>query len=268
VDLNTVNAVVRPRTRAALPAWAAGDAFVAGGTWMFSEPQVGVTRLVDLMALRWPSLSLGDAGLDIAATCKLAELESFEAPEEWRAAPVIGQCCRSLLGSFKIRRVATVGGNLCLALPAAPMAALAVAMHGTCIIWDEAGGQREIPADGLINGAGQTVLRHGEILRSVTLPLKILRRRAAFRQMSLTAHGRSAALLIGTRVLGGVELTMTGAVPLPVRVTLAEGMHGEALAQAIDAAVPCWFDDVHGRPKWRRRITHLMAAEITRDLLA
>ncbi len=134
---------------------------------MFSEPQPGVTRLVDLTALGWPPLEHTEAGLCVAATCTLAQLEAFDAPEGWIAAPVIGQCCRALLGSFKIRRVATVGGNLCLALPAAPMAALTVALHGTCSIWDEAGGAYELPAEALIAGAGRTILQPGQILRSV-----------------------------------------------------------------------------------------------------
>ncbi|MDU6374638.1 MAG: FAD-binding molybdopterin dehydrogenase, partial [Bradyrhizobium sp.] len=38
MDLNTVTEIVRPRTRAELPSWKAGDAWLAGGTWLFSEP--------------------------------------------------------------------------------------------------------------------------------------------------------------------------------------------------------------------------------------
>jgi CO/xanthine dehydrogenase FAD-binding subunit len=238
---------------------------------MFSEPQVGVTRLVDLTALGWPPLEHTEAGLCVAATCTLAQLEAFEAPEAWKAAPVIGPCCRALLGSFKIRRVATVGGNLCLALPAAPMAALAVALHAVCTIWDERGGARNLPAEALIAGAGQTSLGRGEILRSVTLPAAWLARRAAFRQTSLTPLGRSAALLIGTRIGGaredsGVELTITAAVARPVRLCVPASLRGAALMEAIDAAVPAWYDDIHGRPDWRRRITWLMAADILHDL--
>ncbi len=251
-----------------MPAWREGDAFVGGGTWMFSEPQVGVRRLVDLTALGWPALALGDEGLAIAATCTLGQLEDFEAPEAWLAAPVIGQCCRSLLGSFKIRRVATVGGNLCLALPAAPMAALAVAMHGVCTIWDGGGGERSVPATAFITGAGRTVLGPGEYLRAVTLQAGLLRRRAAFRQMSLTPLGRSAALLIGTLGDAGLEITITGSVTRPVRIVLPEAPGEAEIFGAIEAAVAQWFDDIHGRPDWRRRITLLMAAGICRDLMA
>jgi CO/xanthine dehydrogenase FAD-binding subunit len=268
VDLNTVIEVLRPPTREALPCWTEGDAFLAGGTWIFSEPQAGLRRLVDLTELGWTPLTLRQTGLEVAATCSLAALEAFEPPGDWRAAPLIGQCCRALLGSFKIRRVATVGGNLCLALPAAPMAALAVALHGVCSIWDAAGGERELPTQDLITGASKTSMAQGDILRSVLLSADVLRRRAAFRQMSLTTLGRSAALLIGTRAEGAIEFTLTAAVARPVRLLVPEAAGTAELRDAIDGSVPNWYDDLHGRPAWRRRIVHLMAIEIFRELQA
>ena len=48
MDLNTITEVVRPHSRTELPAWTVGDAWLAGGTWLFSEPQVHLTRLIDL----------------------------------------------------------------------------------------------------------------------------------------------------------------------------------------------------------------------------
>jgi CO/xanthine dehydrogenase FAD-binding subunit len=141
-------------------------------------------------------------------------------------------------------------------------------MHGTCTIWDVAGGKRRMPALDFITGAGRTVLQPGEYLRAVTLKAAPLRRRAAFRQMSLTPLGRSAALLIGTRAEGALELTITGSVARPVQIVLPESLGDPAVFDAVDAAVPQWFDDIHGRPGWRRRITRLMAAEIFHDLMA
>lgn len=266
MDLNFITQVSRPESRAGIPGFAPGDAYLAGGTWLFSEPQPELTRLVDLTALRWPPLQRTEAGLELAATCTLATLEAFEPPADWLAAEIMRQCCRALLGSFKIRRVATVGGNLCLALPAAPMAALAVALDGVCTIWVPGGAQRVVPASSLIVGASRTILQPGEILRSVLLPAAALRRRAAFRQMSLTPLGRSAALLIGTRTGTRLDLTITAAVSHPIRLCFAAPPSRDALAAAIDSAVPAWLDDVHGRPAWRRRITHGLAAEICAEL--
>ncbi len=254
--------VIQPRSREALPGFLPGDAFLAGGTWLFSEPQVGLRRLVDLTALGWRALQCRQDGLVIAATCTLAELEAFQAPEAWKAAELFGPCCRMLLGSFKIRHMATVGGNLCLALPAAPMAALAVALHGICVVWDADGGERRVPADHFFCGAGRTVLDAGEILRCVELPAEVLQRRGAVRQASLTSLGRSAALLIGTCVGDGFELTIAAATAVPRRIWFGRLPGRGELAARIDAAVPEWFDDVHGRPAWRRRMTHLLAAEL------
>src|ERR1700676_1849169 len=69
MDLNTVTEVAHPRSRAELPVWTAGDAWLAGGTWLFSEPQAHLSRLIDLTDLKWPALTVTATGLQIAATC-------------------------------------------------------------------------------------------------------------------------------------------------------------------------------------------------------
>src|SRR5437763_16051343 len=100
MDLNTVSEVARPATREETLTWRDVDAWLAGGTWLFSEPQPGVRRLIDLEGLRWEPLTVNAQGLAIAATCTIRQLNAFAAPGEWRAAPLIRQCCRSLLASF------------------------------------------------------------------------------------------------------------------------------------------------------------------------
>jgi CO/xanthine dehydrogenase FAD-binding subunit len=262
MDLNTIETVLHPSDRHSLPPPQAGDAFLAGGTWLFSEPQTDLLRLIDLGSFGWTAVTQNTDSLEIAATCTLAELEDMALRMAWPAASLIAQCCRALLGSFKIRAVATVGGNLCLALPAGPMAALLSALDGMCLIC----GQRTLSVMDFVVGASKTSLREGEILRSVSVPVRSLERRAAFRQMSLTQLGRSAALLIGTRSHYEVTMTITGAVPRPVQLVFTEFPDAACLTSRIDEAVPVWYDDVHGAPAWRRRITHIMAAEIMTEL--
>ena len=114
MDLNTITEVARPRARGELPVWTAGDAWLAGGTWLFSEPQVHLNRLIDLTDLKWPALTIGQHTLSIAATCTIAELDALPCPPDWLASPLINQCCRAFLASFKIWKTATVGGNLCM----------------------------------------------------------------------------------------------------------------------------------------------------------
>ena len=141
MDLNTVSEVARPSTRDEIPDWRDSDAWLAGGTWLFSEPQPGVRRLIDLEGLRWEPLQVNEPGLAIAATCTISQLDALAAPREWTAAPLIRQCCQSLLASFKIWNTATVGGNICMSLPAGAMISLTAALEGVCTIWQRDGGR-------------------------------------------------------------------------------------------------------------------------------
>src|SRR3954465_11352218 len=209
MDLNTIRTVAHPATREQLPVWTAGDAWLAGGTWLFSEPQVHLSRLIDLTDLKWPALTIGETELSISATCTVAQLDALSCPPEWIASPLINQCCRAFLASFKIWKTATIGGNLCMSLPAGPMIALTSALDGICTIWKADGGEARVAVAGFVTGNQRNVLAAGDLLRSIAVPLAALRRRAGFRPISLTPVGRSAALLIGTLKDDGLALTVT-----------------------------------------------------------
>lgn len=268
MDLPNIQTVARPRARDDLPPVAEGSAWLAGGTWLFSEPQPGLRALVDLAGLGWPALEPSAAGLRIGATCTIAELGAFAAPAEWLAAPLFAGCCRALLGSFKIWAVATVGGNVCLSLPAAPMVALTVALDGVAQVWRPDGSERQVPMAAFTTGPQRTVLEPGELLRCIDLPTAALRRRGAMRQASLTTHGRSAALLVATVGADGFALTITASTVRPLHAAWQVPPSREALDAYIEAIpVDTWFDDVHGAPAWRRHMTRRLAAELHEELL-
>ena len=111
MDLHTIERVRRPARADEISSWQSGYAWLAGGTWLFSEPQVDVHTLIDLESLKWPSLVPSEDGLEIAATCKVVELDRFgeKVPGDWAAAPLFRLCCRSFLASFKIWNEATWG---------------------------------------------------------------------------------------------------------------------------------------------------------------
>jgi CO/xanthine dehydrogenase FAD-binding subunit len=269
VDLNTITEIVAPSKLDEMPAMAAGDAFLAGGTWLFSEPQPGLARLVDLTRLGWTPLTVTPAGLEISATCTIATLAAFEPPPDWVAGPLIVQCCRALLGSFKIWNMATVGGNICMGLPAGPMTSLCTALEGECVILAPGGEERRTQVKDFVLGPQQNALRTGEFLRRIEIPLAALKRRTAFRQISLSPLGRSGALLIGT--LGqAFALTVTAATRRPVRIAFEAFPDANELRERIAAEIPdsLYYDDVHGRPAWRKHMTYLFAEEIRRELAA
>jgi CO/xanthine dehydrogenase FAD-binding subunit len=270
VDLHSVNAVVLPRTRAELPVWSPGMAILGGGTWLFSEKQPHVHTLVDLTTLGWEPLTMNDDGLHIAGTCSIAALSRFAAPADWRAGDLILRCCEALLGSFKVWNAATVGGNICLALPAGPMTALAAALGGIATVWRPDGSERRLKIVDFVLGERRTALAEGEILRSLLLPRRALRQRFAFRQISLTPLGLSAALVIGTRdQQGGFALTLTAATVRPIHLAFATVPSPAALAARIDRAISrpgLWHDDIHGDRAWRRHLGLLFAEGIRQEL--
>jgi len=265
VDLPGITEVADPRSAA----WRAGDAWLGGGTWLFSEPQPELSRLLDLRAFGWPALQASGGGLEVAATCTLAELGRLEAPQ-WPAAPLLRQCCTALLGSFKVWNEATVGGNLCLALPAGPMISLTAALDGICTIWNREAPARHVRVTDFVTGAGCSVLRPGELLRSVFLPQSSLACTTAFRQLSLAPHGRSAAVVIGRRSPDGelAVITLTAATVAPVQLRFAGLPSRRELLAAITAAEPCYCDDVYGQAAWREAIARELAVEVLAELAA
>lgn len=271
MDLNTITAVAHPQTRAQLPAWTAGDAWLAGGTWLFSEPQVHLRRLIDLTDLKWPALTITERHLSIAATCTIAELDGLACPSDWLAAPLIGQCCRAFLASFKIWKTATVGGNLCMSLPAGPMISLTSALDGVCTIWKAGGGEQTIPVVDFVTGNQRNCLSPGDLIRQIDVPIAALKRRAAFRQISLAPVGRSAALLIGSLDADGtLALTVTASTVRPIQLTFPKAPEASALRDAITQHIgdDQYHTDIHGKPLWRKHMTLRLAEEIRGELSA
>jgi CO/xanthine dehydrogenase FAD-binding subunit len=274
MDLNTITEVRRPADADAITDWEKGYAWLAGGTWLFSEPQIDTHTLIDLESLKWSSLQPSKDGLEIAATCKVVELDQFveKAPADWTAAPLLRECCRSFLASFKIWNEATVGGNICMSLPAGPMISLTAALEGVCTLWPRGGKPREVAVVHFVTGNHTNVLAPGELLRSIRLPASALRKTYAFRRFTLTHLGRSEVLIIGTkcREKGNFLLTITAATVRPLQLSFNGIPSADELKRAIDDSVPfsLYLYDVHGSPAHRKHLTYYFAEQIRRELSA
>ena len=56
MNLNTITEVKRPSSADQITQWRDNYAWLAGGTWLFSEPQFATDTLIDLDHLKWPAL--------------------------------------------------------------------------------------------------------------------------------------------------------------------------------------------------------------------
>ncbi len=271
MDLPAIRTILTPRRRDDLPPAAAEIAFLGGGTWLFSEPQPGLHTLVDLLSFRWPSIEERLGSLRLSATCTIAELAAYAGRQAWPATHLFPQCARALAASFKVCNVATLGGNVCLALPSASLVALVIALDGVAEIWRADGTSYHLAMERFVLDSQRTALQPGDLLRAIELPLPALQRRAAFRQTALWPQGRSAALLIATQGDSdtAISLTITASTRRPIVLRWPQLPTAPALDQQL-AELPAslWLDDMAGRPAWRRHITRLLAQDLIQELAA
>ncbi|MFD0365195.1 FAD binding domain-containing protein [Nocardia sp. GCM10030253] len=277
MDLDTIREVVVARERADLGVLGGSCGVLAGGTFLFSEPQERLERLVDITTLGWPALSETHDGLEIAATCTLAEFAGAGPGRElgtpvlraqWPGTALFAQGCRALLASHKIWRTATVGGNVCLSLPAGGVLAAVIALDGVALVWSPDGTDRRIPLREFAIGPGINLLLPGEVLRSITIPTRSLLARTAFRKIALSPLGRSGAVVMGRRERDDrCALTITAATSRPIVLDFAEPPSAAEVRAGIESIDPStWFDDPHGAPDWRCHVTELLAQQVSAEL--
>lgn len=271
MDLNTITEVIRRPSDRPGTDWCDGDAWLAGGTWLFSVEQPSLRRLIDLTALRWEPLVPSDAGLEIGATCTIRDLHSFVSPGDWTAGSLFAKSCEAFLSSFKVWNSATVGGNICMSLPAGPMITLTVALEAKYELWAPDGSARTVDALDFVTGNNRNILAPGEMLRRIDIPARALQKRIAHRRFTLTRLGRSTVFLIGTHTPGTSDLllTVTAGTTRPVRLAFDTMPDARTLQQSIEG-IPAdvWFADPNGTPDHRRHLTKHFADEIRWELTA
>jgi CO/xanthine dehydrogenase FAD-binding subunit len=267
VDINTVTDVVKRPSEQPGSDWRDGDAWLAGGTWLFSDQQPAVRRLIDLVPLGWDALTATEAGLEIGAMCTVRRLYEFTAPSEWRAAPLFRTSCEAFLASFKVWNAATVGGNIVMSLPAGPMITLTVALEATYTLQSTDGSERIVDATDFVTGDHENVLAKGELLKKIGIPASALHKRFTHRRFTLTQLGRSTIFMVATQAAGDLLMTITAGTTHPVQFAFDSVPDADALAHCIDS-IPwaTWFDDANGKPDHRRHLAKHFAEQIRREL--
>jgi CO/xanthine dehydrogenase FAD-binding subunit len=277
LDIDTVR-VARSRADCVLRP---GEAFLGGGTFLYSEPiPAGVTGLVDLTGMGWEPWSVDGAGLRVAGTCTLEQLVSgpgalgADTGGPYRALGVVGECVSALTLSAKVARTATVGGNLALGLPAGSMVGLFAVLDAVAVIWmpgvstgsTSGGGSREVAVADLVTGAGVVALAPGEVLREVRVPSAVLAQRTVFRRASLTSTGRTAAMVTGRAGDRGPTITVTASVAAPLSLHARDHSAVDRWLDRLDST-GAWYEDTHGSREWRAAMTRRLAHEALDELV-
>ncbi len=286
MDMTTIEAVVRTADPAD---WRAGDAWLAGGTVLFSYGsfafgQEPPRRLLDLGSTGWPAITVSESGIELAATCTVAELYALPDGDTgrahaaaWPALELIRPCCDSFVASFKVWNMSTVGGNLCTSLPAGPMISLCAALDGVATVLGPGGASRTVPVAEFVTGDGRNALAPGELLRSIHLPASALVLAGgvppAVAEQPGTFRGAADRTARRRRRTGPHRHRRhqaPRAAALRQRRRSAGTGAAAELSAALDAAIPdgLYHDDIHGLPAWRKDMTYRLAEEIRAELAA
>lgn len=274
MDLNTIKTLQRPKGTQDLPSsWPERTMWLAGGTWIYSEPQEDLDCLVDLGALGWDEAEADDEnGLTIGAMCPIVKLHDLALPDSWTSAPLIPLCCRALLASFKIWNEATVGGNICRALPAGAMVTLACALDGEVELWPRNGEPRRIKVADLVVDDGIADLAPGELMRSLHIPASALKRRFEVRRAAYAEHGRSMIFLVATQDhdSGEIQFTVTASTVRPYIFRFDHMPNQEEVVGAIRTRIQPsdYLADCYRIPEYREHMTLYFARQLCEALSA
>jgi len=250
---------------------------VAGGTDLLvqlrnrkippPEYLVDISSIEELRGIKevWDAVSIG-------ALTTIGEIEDSEAVR--RHARVLTESARHF-ASWQIRNMATIGGNLCNASPAADMATPLLVL-GANLKLRSLKGSRTVSVEEFFVGPGKTCLEPNEILTEVIVPRKDDYRQGFSKLGRRASHTISIVNVAVSLKTGGgefrdVRIALGAVAPKPVRARSAEeALLGnpvsfrsveEASKRVLEDIAP--VDDVRASAKYRRE----MSVYLTRKTL-
>lgn len=232
-----------------LDQWGPDSKVLAGGTDLISAMKhktvlpsrvIGLSKVKELAFIREENSTVRIGALTTHS--ELSENTLLNA-----GLPILCEAV-SLIGSWQIRNIATIGGNLCNASPAADSAAPLLTLNARVVIADRKG-EKEMPLRSFFAGAGKTVLAPSQLLKEIVIErphspsagcyLKLMRKKAV--DLSLVGVAFQADADHAGERLTRVAIALGGVAPTPIRVPEAEAMltglkRNEALQALPDAA--------------------------------
>jgi CO/xanthine dehydrogenase FAD-binding subunit len=249
---------------------------LGGGTDLMVRMRAGLMRpkvLVDIGRIGLDTIHPAGDTTVIGAMCTMAQLQRDATV--CQQLPALAQAA-SRVGANQIQHMATVGGNVCNASPAADTACALVALEARVML-RRVGGVRSLPIGEFLRGPGQTALEPGELLEAFSIPTPASDQTA--HQSFNKVGGRNALVcsLVAvaglTRLADGVvqdcRLALAAVGPTCLRPSRAEALiTGEALSEelcrtaaAAAAAEAQPIDDHRATGEYRRRLVAALVRE-------
>jgi len=259
---------------------------VAGGTDLIlqirqkavkPEYVIDITRIPGLDYITFDD----QQGLRLGALTTIRALET--SVELQKRCPIISQAA-SQLGSVAIRNVATLGGNLCNALPSAETAQVLVALSAQVRIIGP-NGERRLPLEDFFTGVGETVLKPNELLLEILVP-KVTPHTSGM-YIKHSARGAIDLAIVNIAVVMTMEpdkrvckdarIVLGAVAPTPLRAKKAEDMlKGKKIdGSLIDHAAQVASDEarprmgsIRGSFEYKKEMVRVLTGRAIREVVA
>ena len=252
---------------------AGGTDLVIGMKALTETPQ-SVISLQKIAGLA--GITRDGGGVSIGAMTKVRDIELSDEIQNGYTALAEGA---AEIGSIQIRNLATIGGNIAHASPAADTVAALLALDAQVDI-ASADGERSVPIDTFFTGPGQTVLRTGELITRFRLPnpasgshyIKHKIREV----MDLAFIGVAAAMEMANGTITGARIGLAAVAPTPIRAREAEALlAGKSLTDALlaeageAAAAACSpISDLRCSAEHRREMVDVLTRRTVQEAVA
>lgn len=253
---------------------------IAGGTDLIAEKDPRVEALIDITGLGLSYIKSDGRGTRIGATTVLADIETStilcKGPYS-----IMAQAAHNM-GTPQIRNLATIGGNICSAVPSADSAPVLLVLDAILIIVGPTG-ERSMDIAKFFQGAKKNALDRGELLTEIQLPIIPSHTGTAFIKKGRVATADLAVVNAAVRLslaadntCRDVHIALGAVAPTPLRVREAEAMlSGEepqeellrqVAARASEEIKP--ISDVRSSAEYRMTLSRVLVEQALKEAIA
>jgi len=254
---------------------------VAGGTDLMialKERTAAPKVVVDLGRLRKElgGIAVRGGALRVGALATFAQIES--SPFVARYAEALRQAAANV-GTLQIRSIATLGGNLATASPAADAAPPLIALGATVMLQSSAG-ERTLPVQDVFVGPKRNGLRSGEIISYVEIPANGVRsawtRGAVRKENVLSTVSVALATTVQDGKFGTSRVALGAVAPTPILAEKASGaMTGsEAIPESAERVATLAAEDskpisdIRASAHYRKHLVHVLTRRLVLRVLS
>lgn len=198
---------------------------IAGGTDLLVTKPPETVTLLDISRLPLSYIRKEGGSTHIGAT---TNFNAIMKSEHLKKGPlkIISETARTL-GHYNLRHLATLGGNICNAVPSADSAIPLIALDSDAVITG-LGGDRSVKLEDFFTFVRETVLEEAEILKEIVIPSQPPRTGTSFKKIGRTnvdiaiVNSAVRLTLSSNDTCKETRIVLGAVAPTPIRAREAE----------------------------------------------